>query len=123
MSESFDVPSGCISDDCVDVRRHHLLQPFHYDIIRCELLLQNHPCSMMTLRNAIEFFQFELVALSKPLQNIEQECIPVGCVQPVAVGVCWGRGVSASLHAWIHPPGCGPGDTPSPLDRILDTRF
>ena len=34
--------------------------------------------------------------------RIEQECIPVGCVPPAAVNVCWGR--SASVHVGIHPP-------------------
>ena len=33
-------------------------------------------------------------------QNTQQECIPVGCVPPAAVAVCWG--VSASVHAGIH---------------------
>ena len=46
-----------------------------------------------------------------------QECIPVGCIPPTAVAVCWG-GVSASVHAGIHTPRCGPGDptsqTPQP---------
>ena len=47
-----------------------------------------------------------------------QECIPVGCVLPTAVAVCW-SGVLASVHAgipthpWVwawrptHPPGVG----------------
>ena len=58
--------------------------------------------------------------------KIAQECIPVGCVPPTAVAVCLGGvGVSASVHAGIHPPrpgpgplnlppGCGPGDPPPP---------
>ena len=57
-----------------------------------------------------------------PVRSVErkwlQECIRVGCVPPAAVAVCWG-GVSASVHAGIHPqvwagdpPGCGPGTTP-----------
>ena len=41
-----------------------------------------------------------------------QECIPVGCVPPVAVAVQGGRG-SASVHAVIHPPRYGPGDHPA----------
>ena len=73
-----------------------------------------------------------------------QECIPVGCIPPAAVAICWR--VSASVYAGIQPfpppawtwtptlwcqlgppvwaatpPGCGPGDTP--VNRILDTRF
>ena len=46
----------------------------------------------------------------------KQECIPVGCVPPTAVAVCW-ECVSASVHAGIHPlvldtlPGLGL-DTP-----------
>ena len=51
---------------------------------------------------------------------ITQECIPVGCVPPAAVAVCWG-GVCLSA-CWDTPPGvgletppqCGPGDTPRP---------
>ena len=31
---------------------------------------------------------------------LKQECIPVGCVPPAAVAICWG---SASVHAGIHP--------------------
>ena len=56
--------------------------------------------------------------------NFKQECIPVGCVPPAAVAVCWG--VSASVHAGIHPPGLGL-DTPpgvgldSPPGVGLDT--
>ena len=45
---------------------------------------------------------------------IQQECIPVGCIPFAAVTICWG--VSASVHAGIHPrawawtpPGHGPG--------------
>ena len=34
---------------------------------------------------------------------MKQECIPVGCVPPATVAICWG--VSASVHAK-----CGPGD-------------
>ena len=41
----------------------------------------------------------------------KQECIPVGCVPPAAVTV-EGEGVSASVHAGIPPPRCGPGDPP-----------
>ena len=33
--------------------------------------------------------------------NFKQECIPVGCILPTAVAICWG--VSASVHAGIHP--------------------
>ena len=41
---------------------------------------------------------------------MEQECIPVECVPPAAVAVGgWG---STSVHAGIHPPGCGPLDPP-----------
>ena len=41
----------------------------------------------------------------------KQECIPVGCVPPAVVAVCWGVwGVSASVLAGIHPPRCGSGD-------------
>ena len=40
----------------------------------------------------------------------KQECIPVGCVPPAAVAIC-GEG-SASVHAGMHPTGCGPGDPP-----------
>ena len=42
--------------------------------------------------------------------NLGKECIPVGCVPPAAVAVCWGG--SASVHAGIHPPRCGLGDPP-----------
>ena len=53
-----------------------------------------------------------------PLRNqprchceMKQEFIPVGCVPPAAVAV--GEGMSTSVHAGIlHPPGCGPGDSP-----------
>ena len=34
-------------------------------------------------------------------RKIKQECIPVGCVPPAAVVVCWGG--SASVHAGIPP--------------------
>ena len=43
----------------------------------------------------------------KSICPLKQECIPVGCVPSAAVAVCWG--MSASVHAGIHPPGCGPG--------------
>ena len=54
---------------------------------------------------------------SKLLYN-KRECIPVGCVPPAAVAICWG-GVCLSaiwdtdpqVWAW-RPPGCGPGDPP-----------
>ena len=66
----------------------------------------------------------------------KQECIPVGCVPPAAVAICWGVCLSACwdpnpppppVWAWTppgvdldtpptrppqHPPGCGPGDSP-----------
>ena len=42
----------------------------------------------------------------------EQECIPVGCVPPMAVAVHGGG--SASVHAGIHPPGVGL-ETPPPV--------
>ena len=42
------------------------------------------------------------------LQN-KQECIPIGCVPSAAVAICWG--MSASVHAGIHPLGLGL-DTP-----------
>ena len=38
---------------------------------------------------------------------LKQECIRVGCVPCAAVAV--GGGGSASVHAGIHPPVCGPG--------------
>ena len=37
-------------------------------------------------------------------KHFEQECIPVGCLPPAAVAVCW-------VWAW-RSPGCGPGDPP-----------
>ena len=55
----------------------------------------------------------------------KQECIPVGCVPPAAVAICWGVCLSA---CWDTPPsvdleppgygprdspGCGPGDPPA----------
>ena len=43
------------------------------------------------------------------MNNFNQECIPVGCVLPAAVAICWGG--SASVHTGI-PPRCGPEDTP-----------
>ena len=42
--------------------------------------------------------------------NRRQECIPVGCIPPVAVTVHGGAGGSASVHAGIHLPQCRPGD-------------
>ena len=55
--------------------------------------------------------------------TILQECIPVGCIPPAAVAVCWGVYLSAYwetpwLCAWNPPPSdgletplrCGPGD-------------
>ena len=51
------------------------------------------------------FFHFHAV-FSK--NRVKQECIPVGCVRYAAVAVGgWGvfpSGVSASVHAGIHPP-------------------
>ena len=48
------------------------------------------------------------------LEHEKQECIPVGCLLPAAVTICWL--VSASVHAGIHPLGLGPSgvglDTP-----------
>ena len=74
-----------------------------------------------------------LVKFPMPYQiDLQQECIPVGCVPPAAVAVCLGEGVSASVHAGIHlilavdletpipgvgletPSGCGPGIPPWP---------
>ena len=61
---------------------------------------------------------------------MKQERIPVGCVSPTAVAVCWG---SATVHAGIHPqvwawtpPGVGldtpwPDSPTSPLALGLDT--
>ena len=46
------------------------------------------------------------VAKTLNFNNLIQECIPVGCVLPAAVAVCWGGGVSASVHVGI-PPGVG----------------
>ena len=55
---------------------------------------------------------------------LKQECIPVGCVPPAAVAVCWGGlpqcvlGSPLRVWAWrpprldpsTSPPGCEPGD-------------
>ena len=54
-----------------------------------------HPCSVNPRYN-------QHCENKKQLMNNQQECIPVGCVPPTAVAVCWG-GVSASVHAGIHP--------------------
>ena len=72
-------------------------------------------------------FTFVWLCLTKYL--IRQECIPVWCVPPAAVAICW-RVVSAwrppRVWAW-RPPGCGPGDPPGqtpqppPLDVGLET--
>ena len=59
---------------------------------------------------------------------IKQECIPVGCVPPAAVAVCWGVCLPQCMLGYIYPPawawtlspqvwvwrppGCGPGDPP-----------
>ena len=50
-------------------------------------------------------------------RRFRQECIPVGCVPPTTVAVCW-EGVCLSAF-WDtprcgtgDPPGCGPGDSP-----------
>ena len=69
-------------------------------------LLHNEPrkASKRAVGILLECFLFTIIIE-------KQECIPVGCVPPAAVAIC--RGVSASVHAGIHPsPGCGPGDPP-----------
>ena len=53
-----------------------------------------------------------------PKTSCKQEYIPVGCVPPVAVAVCWGRGRGICLSAcWDTPRGFGPGD---PLARLFN---
>ena len=43
-----------------------------------------------------------------------QECIPVGCVPPAAVAICWGVWPGALPRVWAwRPPRFGPGDPPS----------
>ena len=51
------------------------------------------------------------VAKTLNFNNLIQECIPVGCVLPAAVAVCWGGGVC--LSACWDTPRCGPGNPPS----------
>ena len=59
-------------------------------------------------------------------QDNKQECIPVGCVPPVAVAIHGGLpqcmlGYPPQVWAWRpppqvwawNPPGCGPGDSPA----------
>ena len=94
------------------------------------------------------FVSSELQYTNPTVKEVKQECIPVGCVPPVAVAVCWGRGVSVSVHAgiplgvglettWVwawrpprvwawrppqvwpgDPPGCGPGDPPGQTPQL-----
>ena len=67
----------------------------------------------ITLISRISLLIFYLYFLHFSFQTTwyQQECIPVGCVPPAAVAMCWCGGGSASVHAGI-PPGCGPGDPP-----------
>ena len=50
------------------------------------------------------YFTLQVVTALK-----EQECIPVGCVPPAAVAICWGGlpqcmlGYPAPVWAWRHP--------------------
>ena len=51
-----------------------------------------------------------------------QECIPVGCVPPAGVAVCWGGCLPQCMLGYTPGPGpgeppplgCGPGDPPHP---------
>ena len=67
-------------------------------------------CANLSVSKSVSVSAFRCSAVStNRKRKIKQECIPVGCVPPAAVVVCWG--VSASVHAGI-PPACGPGDPP-----------
>ena len=63
--------------------------------------LNNYNCGIIGQRRFYLFHNF--------IHKMKQECIPVGCVPPAAVAI-FCVGVSASVHAGIHPPGTGPGD-------------
>ena len=81
-------------------------------LFRCDQHLSGH--SLHCLSNVIIFRDigigyFCAYMKKKPIQ----ECIPVGCVLPAAVAICWGEGVCLSA-CWDthHSPGCEPGDPP-----------
>ena len=62
----------------------------------------------MAKRNFSWHSYYRSTILKSGTQNdIKQECIPVGCVLPAAVAVCWG-GVCHSA-CWDTPPRPGPG--------------
>ena len=47
----------------------------------------------------------------------KQECIPVGCVPPAAVAVCWGGDLPQCMLGYL--PGCVPGDPPGQFPHNL----
>ena len=54
-------------------------------------------------------------------RNWKQECIPVGCVPPAAVAICWGEGCLRQCMLGYNPMGLGLGLDPTPLGLGLDT--
>ena len=89
----------------------------------CGTTCSQRACILYPSNQTTSYWHHNVVALN----NVKQECIPVGCVPPEAVAICWGG--SASVHTGIHllgvgletpparpqpRPGCGSEDHPWP---------